>query len=215
MTENKNFRLMTEGKLYNAFDTELDKIHSVGMALCDRFNRVPIWKKTKKAAALEKLIPDCKGKNLVIFSPFYCEYGINIKVGKNCFANYNCTFLDCAPITLGDNVFIGASVNVVTPVHPLLSEERNAADYPDGFHDLEYAKPIVIKDNCWICTSATICGGVTIGENSVIAAGAVVVRDVPPNSLVGGVPAKVIRTITEADRLDVWNTYISEKFPKK
>jgi len=114
---------------------------------------------------------------------------------------------------LGNNVWLGANVTLATPNHPFIAEERLPADYPDGNHDLEYALPIVIEDNCWICSSATICGGVTIGENSIVAAGAVVNRDVPPNSIVAGVPAKVIRQIDEDDRMNVWETYEKNEVP--
>lgn len=97
---------------------------------------------------------------------------------------------------------------MATPKHPFLAEERLNADYPDGRHDLEYAAPITLKDGCWICSSVTICGGVTIGENSIIAAGAVVTRDIPANCIAGGVPTKVIRQIGEADRMNVWQDYV-------
>ena len=110
-------------------------------------------------------------------------------------------------------MWIGANVTLATPNHPLVAEERLNADYPDGRHDFEYSAPITIKDGCWICSSVTICGGVTIGENSVIAAGAVVTRDVPPNSLVAGVPARVVRQIDEDDRMGVWETYINNEMP--
>ncbi len=204
---------MISGKLYNSSSPDTEKRHLQGMSLCDKFNRTPLKRQKAKQRILEKLIPSSKGQYLGIFSPFYCEYGVNIKVGKGCFVNYNCTFLDVSPITLGDGVWIGANVNLVTPNHPLLAEERLVADYPDGTHDLEYSDPITIKDGCWICSGATICGGVTIGENSVVAAGAVVTRDVPPNSLVAGVPAKVIRQIDENDRINVWDTYVKNEKP--
>lgn len=184
------------------------------MSLCDKLNKTPFRKAKKKIKILEKLIPSSKGNDLMIFTPFWCEYGENIYVGKNCFANYNCVFLDVAPITLGDCVWLGANVTLATPMHPYIAEERIITEYPDGFHDLEYAKPITIKDNCWICSGAVIAGGVTIGENSIIAAGAVVTKDVPANSIAGGVPAKVIRKIDESDRLDVWNTYLKEEIPE-
>ena len=204
---------MISGKLYNADSNDLVKNHTLGMVRCDRFNRIPLWMYRTKMRALRRLIPSSKGKDLFIFAPFYCEYGQNIKVGHGCFANYNCTFLDCAPITLEDNVWIGANVTIATPMHPFLADERVPQDYPDGHHDLEYAKPITIKKNAWICSSATICGGVTVGENSIVSAGAVVTRDVPPNTIVGGVPAKVIREIDEKDRMNVWETYIKNGTP--
>lgn len=204
---------MIHGKLYNASGKDIAKRHKQGMMRCDRFNRIPLWRTKAKRRALEKLIPSARENPIDIFSPFYCEYGVNIHVGKECFINYKCTFLDVCPITLGNGVWIGANVTLATPNHPFLSEERLCAEYPDGYHDLEYASPITIKDGCWICSSATICGGVTIGENSIIAAGSVVLHDVPPNSIVAGVPAKIIRQIDESDRIDVWETYIKNEIP--
>ena len=204
---------MVSGKLYNAASRDLYKNHSLGMIRCDRFNRIPLWRYKAKERALLKLIPSSKGKDFCVFAPFYCEYGININVGYGCFINYNCTFLDVSPITLEDGVWIGANVTLATPSHPFLPEERLPQEYPDGFHDLEYSKPIIIKKNCWICSSATILGGVTIGENSIVAAGAVVTKDVPPNSIVAGVPARVIREIDEKDRMNVWETYMKNEIP--
>ncbi|MDO4381080.1 MAG: sugar O-acetyltransferase [Clostridia bacterium] len=204
---------MVEGKLYNSSSKDIFKQHAFGMLRCDRFNKIALWRIKTKQRVLERLIPSAKGKGLAVFAPFYCEYGVNIHVGKGCFVNYNCTFLDVAPITLGDGVWLGANVTLATPNHPFLAEERLPADYPDGTHDLEYSAPITIKDGCWICSSATICGGVTIGENSIVAAGAVVNRNVPPNSIVAGVPARVLREIDEGDRMNVWETYLKNEFP--
>lgn len=119
--------------------------------------------------------------------------------------------LDCAPITLEDGVWVGANVTIATPCHPFLSDERLPQQYPDGFHDLEYAKPIHIGSGSWICSSATICGGVTIGKNCIVAAGAVVTRDVPDNCIVAGVPAKVLRKLDEQDRMQVWDTYMKNE----
>lgn len=204
---------MVAGKLYNADSKDLFKKHSKGLMRCDRFNRIPLWMYGTKYRALERLVPSSKGKNFFVFAPFYCEYGVNINVGMGCFVNYNSTFLDVAPITLEDGVWIGANVTLATPMHPFLADERLPKDYPDGHHDLEYASPIVIKKNAWICSSATICGGVTVGENSIVAAGAVVTSDVPANTIVGGVPAKVIRAIDEDDRINVWETYLKNETP--
>ena len=204
---------MVAGKLYNSASKDISKQHALGMVRCDRFNKIALWRFKTKQRALERLIPSAKNNDLAVFAPFYCEYGVNIHVGKGCFVNYNCTFLDVSPITLGNGVWIGANVTLATPNHPFIAEERLPADYPDGNHDLEYSAPITIKDGCWICSSATICGGVTIGENSIVAAGAVVNRDIPPDSIAVGVPAKVLRKIDEGDRIDVWETYLKNDFP--
>ena len=209
----REWEKMTTGRLYNPADAEIGKHHIRGMSLCDRFNRTPLLRAKKKQKLLEKLIPSAVGKNLTVFSPMHCEYGENIFVGKDCFMNYGCTLLDVAPITLEDGVWLGANVVLATPLHPFLADERRIKAYPDGVHDLEYAKPITIGKNCWICSGAIVSGGVTIGENCIVAAGAVVTKDVPSNSIVGGVPARVIRTIDENDRIGVWETYQNEQFP--
>ncbi len=200
---------MVGGKLYNPQDKYIQHLHRIGMSRCERFNKIPLRRVKAKQRALENLIPSAKNKDLEVYAPFYCEYGVNISVGIHCFINYCCTFLDVAPITLGDEVFIGPNVTLATPKHPLLAKERLCANYPDGLHILEYGLPITIEDGCWICSSATICGGVTVGKNSIVAAGAVVTKDVPPNSIVAGVPAKVIRTIDESNQLNVWKAYIN------
>lgn len=204
---------MTTGKLYNPSDKNVQKMHAKGMARCERFNKICIKNKGAKLRALQKLIPSAKGKDIQVFSPMYCEYGVNVIVGEGCFVNYGCTFLDVSPITLGNGVWIGANVTFATPNHPLLVEERLPSNYPIGKCGLEYSSPITVEDGCWICSSATICGGVTIGKNSVIAAGAVVTENVPANCLVGGVPARVIRKLDEEDKIDVWQTYLKEQTP--
>ncbi len=204
---------MIEGRLYNPASKDIFKQHTLGLTRCDRFNKIALWRVKAKQHALEKLIPSAKGKGFAVYAPFYCEYGVNILVGEECFVNYHCTFLDVSPIILGNGVWIGANVTLATPNHPFIAEERLGADYPDGRHDLEYSAPITIKDGCWICSGAIVCGGVTIGENSIVAAGAVVTRDVPANSIVAGVPAKVMRSIDEGDRINVWDTYVKNEIP--
>jgi acetyltransferase-like isoleucine patch superfamily enzyme len=120
-----------------------------------------------------------------VFIPFYTNFGRFIQIGKNVFINHACSFLDMGGITIEDNVLIGPKVNLITENHPLDPVDRRAL----------VSKPIVIKRNAWIGAAATILPGVTIGENSIVAAGAVVAIDVPANTIVGGVPAKVIKSI--------------------
>jgi acetyltransferase-like isoleucine patch superfamily enzyme len=121
----------------------------------------------------------------IIFVPFYTNFGRFITIGKNVFINHACTFLDMGGITLEDNVLIGPKVNLITENHPLNPNDRKSL----------ICKPIVIKRNAWIGAAATILPGVTIGENSVVAAGAVVTADVPANRVFGGIPAKFIKNI--------------------
>ena len=144
----------------------------------------------------EKLIREIIGttpEKFIIISPFFCDYGHNIHLGKNFFANYNCVMLDEAPITIGDNVFIAPNVSFYTAGHPSDVERRNEW--------LEYAWPITVGNNVWICGGVTITPGVTIGDNSIIAAGSVVTNDIPSNVIAGGNPCRVIRAITEKDKL--------------
>ena len=124
-------------------------------------------------------------KSTTIFPPFYTNFGRFISLGKNVFINHACSFLDMGGITIEDDVLIGPRVNLVTENHPLDPEERKTL----------LVKPIVVRRNAWIGAGATVLPGVTIGENSIVAAGAVVSKDVPANTIVGGVPAKIIKSI--------------------
>jgi len=120
-----------------------------------------------------------------VFAPFYTNFGRFIKIGKNVFVNHACTFLDMGGITLEDDVLIGPKVNLITESHPMEPENRKSL----------ISRPIVVKRNAWIGAAATILPGVTIGENAIVAAGAVVTRDVLPNTIVAGVPAKTVKTL--------------------
>ena len=157
---------MVAGKLYNAGSKDIFKQHALGLIRCQRFNKIAVWRFKTKQRALERLIPSAKGKDFAVFAPLYCEYGVNVHVGKDCFVNYNCTFLDISPITFGDGVWIGANVTLATPLHPFLVEERLPADYPDGRHDLvvpfllPVAFPVLIlfqlghrRPMCWMVSA--------------------------------------------------------------
>lgn len=120
-----------------------------------------------------------------LLPPFYTDFGKNIRVGKNVFINHACTFMDRGGITIEDDVFVGPKVNLITINHPLNPSERQST----------ISNPIVIQKNAWISVGAMVMPGVTIGENSVVSAAAVVTKDVPPNTVVAGIPAKVIKTI--------------------
>lgn len=134
---------------------------------------------------LSEIIGRDLDESTTIFAPFYTNFGRFISLGKNVFINHACSFLDMGGITIEDNVLIGPKVNLITENHPLDPGDRRAL----------ITRPITIKRNAWIGAGATILPGVTIGENSVVAAGAVVSRDVPTNTVVGGIPAKFIKSI--------------------
>ena len=204
---------MVSGKLYNSASKDIFWQHAKGMYLVQRLNRCPIWNVTKQRRLINKLIPSSKGKSAWMFTPFYCEYGVNIHLGNDIFINYGCTLLDISPITLEDGVWLGANVTIATPCHPFIAEERQNAHYPDGYHDLEYSKPVTIKKNAWIASNVVICGGVNIGEGSVIGAGSVVTRDIPAGCIAVGNPCRVLRQIDEDDRINVWQTYINNDLP--
>lgn len=132
------------------------------------------------------------GENVWIEPPFHCDYGWNIEVGENFFANYGLTILDVGKVTIGKNAQIAPNVSIFTAGHPVHPDSRNS-----GY---EYGLPITIGDNVWIGGGAILLPGVTIGDNVVIGAGSVVTRDIPNNRIAAGNPCRVIREITEADR---------------
>jgi acetyltransferase-like isoleucine patch superfamily enzyme len=128
-------------------------------------------------------------KTTIVFVPFYTNFGKHIKIGKNVFINHACSFLDLGGITIEDEVLIGPKVNLITENHPVNPSQRKSL----------ILNSILIKKNAWIGAGATILPGVTVGENSIIAAGALVTKDVPDNTIVGGVPAKIINSIFETE----------------
>lgn len=188
MTEQEK---MESGLLYDASAPELlVKLQTTRNKLFElNYRLLP-----SQAREREQLLREILGtapRHFNIVSPFLCDYGHNIHVGENFFVNYNCVMLDEAPITIGDNVLIAPNVGLYTAGHPIDVERRNQW--------LEYAWPITIGNNVWICGGVTITPGVTIGDNSIIAAGSVVTGDIPANVIAGGNPCHVIRPVTEAD----------------
>ena len=143
---------------------------------------------------LKKAAKELLGKSDKAFinPPFYCDYGTHIEVGKNFFANYNCTLLDVAGIKIGDNCQMAPNVAIYTAGHPIHPVTRSSA--------YEYGKEVTIGDNVWLGGNTVVCPGVHIGNNVVIGAGSVVTKDIPDWAIAAGNPCKVIRLITEADR---------------
>lgn len=205
--DNIEFNKMKEGNIYNPYVKELVYRRIRTRYLVDKYNKTKSYQFKRREKMIRKLIKNI-GSNPFFEPNIRLEYGDNIIAGDNFYMNFDCTILDVATVRIGNNVMFGSRVTLATPMHPLLADERMSKEYPDGFHDLEYAKPITIEDDVWVCSNVTIIGGVTIGKGSVIGAGAVVTKSVPENSLVMGVPAKVVRKITEEDRLNIWDKYI-------
>lgn len=154
-----------------------------------------------RAAILSEIIGEF-GEDGFIQGPIAFHYGKHTKIGKRFFGNFNLTIQDDAEVTIGDNCNFGPNVTIVTPIHPMLPDERREMMNADGEKKrFCYAKPVHIGNDCWFGASVTVCPGVTIGDNCVIGAGSVVTRDIPSNSFAAGVPCKVIREITEADSM--------------
>ncbi|KML55257.1 transferase [Burkholderia cepacia] len=158
------------------------------MAITAKLNRLTFDDAVEVRALFSELVGTQVDDGFVLIPPFHATGGAGMKVGRNVFVNQNCTFYDLGGLEIGDDVMIGPNVSLITSGHPVEPSRRR---------DFVVAKPILIERNVWIGAGATIIGGVMVGENSVVAAGAVVTRDVPPNTLVGGNPATVIRSIAE------------------
>ena len=192
---------MLKGLIYDPSDEELLALRKKSHKLCLEYNNTTEDDFEKRDAILKELGIKL-GKNVYLQGPIYLDYGCFISIGDNSYANFNLTVLDTCPVTIGKNVFMGTGVSIVTPLHPLRYQERNLYQKQNGqVTDDEYGKPIIIEDNCWIASNVIIVGGVTIGEGSVIGAGSVVTRSIPKNSLAVGNPCKVIREITEQDKI--------------
>ncbi len=177
---------MLSGDLYLADDPELASAQLRARRLQDRFNRSAAEGDAERRAILHELLREI-GPGSEIRPPFNCDYGVHIRVGARVFANYGLVALDVAPITIGDDVQIGPYVQLLTPTHPVDPALRRAK--------WETAQPIVIEQNAWIGGGAIVLPGVTVGENAVVGAGAVITRDVGRNVIVGGNPARIIRSL--------------------
>lgn len=192
---------MQNGMIYEPTDSYLVKIRSRAHILCQQYNKIKETNTKKRNKIIDKLIPN-KKEGMMLQGPIFFDYGINTIFGNNFYANFNFTVLDCAMITIGDNVFCGPNVSIMTPIHPFIPEERNMFINDKGvMTDLEYAKPIKIGNDCWIASNVVICGGVSIGDGCVIGAGSVVTKDIPSGVFAAGNPCKVIRKISEEDSI--------------
>jgi len=185
---------MLAGELYRSTDPELVADAERAQRLTAQYNAAPSEATEARMALLHRLCGSI-GDGAVIRPIFFCDYGYNIQLGRNAFINFNCVFLDCAPIEIGDNLQMGPAVQLYTAAHPLEADVRRSG--------LEYARPIRIGNDVWIGGGAIILPGVTIGDRSVIGAGSVVVRDVPAAKVVAGNPARIIRALDGRNDMEV------------
>ena len=203
MTEKQK---MLAGRLYTAEDSELVQLRQAAKKLTRLFNQTTEDEPEKRIACLKELF-GATGKTLWVEPTFHCDYGCNITVGENFYANYDCIILDVCPVTIGANVFFAPRVCIYTAAHPIDADVRASG--------LEYGKPVTIGDNVWVCGSVVINPGVTIGSNVVIGSGAVVTTDIPSGVIAAGNPCRVLRPITQADTA-YWaqkqKEYLSEAF---
>ncbi len=180
------FERMKAGELFRLDDPEYPKVLEIVTRTIKLSAELNVSSDVNQIRERLSVIIGTKiDESTTVFAPFHTNFGRFIQMGKNVFINHACTFLDMGGITIEDDVQIGPRVNLITENHPLDPTNRKAL----------ICKPIVIKRNAWIGAAATILPGVTVGENSVVAAGAVVSKDVPANTVVGGIPAKHIRNI--------------------
>lgn len=180
---------MLSSQWYNPLDKQLSAERMAARKFQHQFNHSAPDDEALRRQLLKQWLPN-SGKHLFIEPPFFCDYGYNIKTGAKVFFNFNCVVLDVAEVRIGNNVFFGPAVQIYTVNHPLDAKKRNTL--------IEQALPVVIEDDVWIGGGALILPGVTIGKGSVIAAGSVVTRDIPPGVVAAGNPCRIIKAVTEA-----------------
>ena len=184
MTEKEK---MLSGEVYCAIDPQLLKELAEAREVIHDYNLLRPSENKKKLELLKGLLGHIGDDNVIINQPFRCDYGKQISIGKRFFANFNFTILDEAPVTIGDDCFVGPNVSIYTACHSTDPVERNTRQ--------EWAKPVTIGNNVWIGGSVTILPGVSIGDNVSIGAGSVVVNDIPSNTIAVGNPCKVIKQL--------------------
>jgi maltose O-acetyltransferase len=186
MGEPSDKQKMLVGELYRSMGPELMAERRAAQRLLARYNATRPDDAAERLALLRQLF-GAMGDNPDIRPSFHCDYGYNIRLGRNCFINYNCVFLDCATIEIGDDLQMGPAVQLYTAYHPLDRAERAAG--------WEAAKPIRIGHGVWVGGGAIVLPGVTIGDGCVVGAGSVVTRDLPAGSLAVGNPARIVRSL--------------------
>ncbi len=199
MTEKER---MLAGMLYKVQGEELERDIKKSRRLTRLFNNSTEEQLEYRGQLLKELF-ESTGENLYIETPFRCDYGCNIEVGENFYANYDCIIVDVCKVKIGNNVLFGPRVNVFTAGHPIDAEVRNT--------HLEFGKPVTIGNNVWVGGNTVINPGVTIGNNAVIGSGSVVTKDIPDGVIAVGNPCRVLRKITNLDK-EYWEKEKSEYF---
>lgn len=190
-----------KGGLYASEELELVEKKRKAHKLSQDYNALYEEEQEAREKILQELL-DAVGEGTFMLGPIHFHYGCHTQIGSHCFMNFNFTVQDDAKVTIGDHCNFGPNVTIVTPLHPMLGEERRGLMCSDGVERfLCYAKPVTIGNDCWFGANVVVCPGVTIGNNCVIGAGSVVTRDIPDNSFAAGTPAKVIRPITQEDTI--------------
>ncbi len=194
---------MLQGKIYDPSDPELIHLRATAHRLSKEYNDTLEEEEEKRRAILDRLLPN-RGRSCYLQGPIYFDYGVFTTIGDYFFSNFHLTVLDCCTIRIGNHVFFGPNVTLAAPRHPMLASERACYQKPDGaITDKEYAKPIVIRDHCWLASNVVVCGNVEIGEGCVIGAGSVVTKSIPPHSFAAGNPCRVIREITDQESIEL------------
>lgn len=184
---------MLRGEPYRSVGDEIERDQARCGELLERYNATGHAEHIVRASLLRELLGEV-GDEVTVRPPFYCDYGSHITIGTGTFVNFGCVMLDVASIRIGAQCQIATGVHVVTATHPVDPEPRRLG--------WESAEPIAIGDNVWLGSAAVVCPGVTIGDDTVVGAGAVVTRDLPAGVVAVGVPAHVLREIGDGDRVD-------------
>lgn len=193
---------MISEELYDISDPELVELRDIARDMAKKYNQTAEHEKEERRELLTGFLGSF-GEHSEIFPDVNFDYGCNIYIGERCYINFNTVFLDCASIHIGNDIFIGPNVSFLTPIHPLIAEERKVHFTAKGNpYNYIIAKPITVEDNVWIGGDVSILPGVTIGRDSVIGAGSVVTKDIPSGVIAVGNPCRVIRKITEADSVE-------------
>jgi maltose O-acetyltransferase len=188
MASDSNRELMLRGEPYLAADPQLEAERRRARRLTDRLNAASVDDGVQIASILHELL-GCLGEDAYVRPPFHCDYGSNIAIGARTFVNFGAIVLDCAPVTIGEDVQIATAVQLLTATHPLEQGARRAG--------WESAHPIAIGDGAWLGGGVIVCPGVSVGAGAVVGAGSVVTRDVPAGHLAYGNPCRVVRDLRD------------------